>query len=65
MKKTMVCLIINFDLIYAKPPLFVFKGVLLGAIALITEMCIKSPDILSHFKKVIFRNQLKPFSNLI
>ncbi len=34
-------------------------GVLLGAIALITEMCIKSPDILSHFKKVIKIKALK------
>lgn len=27
-------------------------GILMGAIGLITEMCIKSPDILAHFRKV-------------
>jgi AP-1 complex subunit gamma-1 len=27
-------------------------GILMGAIGLITEMCTKSPDILSHFRKV-------------
>lgn len=28
-------------------------GILMGAIGLITEMCLKSPDILAHFRKVM------------
>ena len=28
----------------------------MGAIGLITEMCIKSPDILAHFRKVFISN---------
>ena len=31
----------------------------MGAIGLITEMCLRSPDILAHFRKVIISKILK------
>jgi hypothetical protein len=51
--KSKYYLTLTFDHIKKDIKLFSKLGVLMGAIGLISEMCLKSPDILAHFRKVM------------